>query len=238
MKVYVCDNDIGCLNRMSDLLSGMLQAPEDSLTLCSSLQELRTMLKENSCDLLLMDIEMGEKENGIDAVSDIFCQNAHIAVIYITGYALNYVSQIFYRPANVIGFLVKPVDREILSDHISRARAQLSRHSGQYLTLSSQGTVQRISCKEIRYLESRRHQVFVYTGADTITVYRKLSDISQELPDYFGQCHKSYLVNFIYVKRLERQKLQLTTGLFLPVSRTYYAEIKERYMKYICGAEG
>lgn len=64
-------------------------------------------------------------------------------------------------------------------------------------------------------------------------IYQKLTDLVDLLPDYFHQCHKSYIVNLEYVVRLERTLLYMADGRMVPVSRTHQAETKEIYENYV-----
>ena len=98
------------------------------------------------------------------------------------------------------------------------------------LMLSMRQTVERIDCNEIYFMESRGHNVYIYTKSREIRVYQKLADLACGLPDYFHQCHKSYIVNLKQVVRFERTQLHMADGRIVPVSRTHQAETKK-----ICG---
>ena len=80
---------------------------------------------------------------------------------------------------------------------------------------------------------SRGHNVYIYTKNREIRIYQKLTDLVDLLPDYFHQCHKSYIVNLEYVVRLERTLLYMKDGRMVPVSRTHQAETKEIYENYV-----
>ena len=67
------------------------------------------------------------------------------------------------------------------------------------LMLPIRQTMERIDCHEICFMESRGHNVYIYTKNREIRIYQKLTDLVDLLPDYFHQCHKSYIVNLEYV---------------------------------------
>ena len=77
------------------------------------------------------------------------------------------------------------------------------------LMLPIRQTMERIDCHEICFMESRGHNVYIYTKNREIRIYQKLTDLVDLLPDYFHQCHKSYIVNLEYVVRLERTLLYM-----------------------------
>lgn len=101
------------------------------------------------------------------------------------------------------------------------------------LMLPIRQTMERIDCHEICFMESRGHNVYIYTKNREIRIYQKLTDLVDLLPDYFHQCHKSYIVNLEYVVRLERTLLYMADGRMVPVSRTHQAETKEIYENYV-----
>ena len=117
---------------------------------------------------------------------------------------------------------------------------QLDRHteetvfgiSKEQLTLSMRQTVERIDCHEIYFMESRGHNVYIYTKNREIRIYQKLTDLSHRLPRYFHQCHKSYIVNLEHVTRFEKTLLYMADGRIVPVSRTHQAETKAVYSIY------
>ncbi len=109
---------------------------------------------------------------------------------------------------------------------------------GEELMLSMRQTVERIDCNEIYFMESRGHNVYIYTKSGEIRLYHKLVDIAPRLPEYFYQCHKSYIVNLQKVDRFERTQIRLTDGRIVPISRIHQSEIKKicgRYLEGCCG---
>ncbi len=103
------------------------------------------------------------------------------------------------------------------------------------LMLSMRQTVERIDCNEIYFMESRGHNVYIYTKSGEVRVCRKLADIAPQLPKYFYQCHKSYVINLQKVNRFERTQLRLTDGRIVPISRIHQSEIKKIYGWYLEG---
>lgn len=101
------------------------------------------------------------------------------------------------------------------------------------LILSVRQSIEQINCHEIYFLESRGHNVYIYTENGDLRIYQKLSDIINLLPDYFHQCHKSYIVNFEQVAHLEKTQFSMTDGRIVPVSRMHQAETKAAYQSFI-----
>ena len=60
----------------------------------------------------------------------------------------------------------------------------------------------------------------------------KLNDIQEILPDDFVRIHQSYLVNIRYIKEVSNYQATLWTGKILPVARSKYRNLKERFLIY------
>lgn len=77
---------------------------------------------------------------------------------------------------------------------------------------------------EILYFEADDHRCIVHTTDNTFACARKLQSIVQ--PPFY-HVSKSYLVNPLYVTRIERYKATMTDGNQLPISRPKYMEFKK-----------
>lgn len=106
-------------------------------------------------------------------------------------------------------------------------------YSNDYLEISSQRMVVRLELNQIRHIESHNHKIYVYTEDEVYMVYEKLSDILRRLPDYFVQCHKSFLVNLDYVAAIESREVVMKEGKRIAISRTYYNQMRERFVEHV-----
>lgn len=55
----------------------------------------------------------------------------------------------------------------------------------------------------------------------------------EQLPEYFIQCHKSYIVNMNEISRLERNGICLEQDIVVPVSKSRYGETKKQYFRFM-----
>ena len=62
--------------------------------------------------------------------------------------------------------------------------------------------------------------VFIQDGKDHL-VRGKLGQIEQELPPNFKRCHRSYIVNENFIKKINSSSLVLKNKMILPLSRSY-----------------
>ncbi len=160
-----------------------------------------------------MDIDWGSADTGMDVAEKLYRISPETKIIYVTGYNERFSQHIFLHPANLSGYLTKPVDPALLEVNLQKVCR--TPHSGEpSLVLYPHGQPMVLPFQDIVYVESRRHNVIIYTGKETITVYGKLSSVLEQMSDDFFQCHKSYAVNMAQVMpcRLGKVKLILPTA--------------------------
>lgn len=96
----------------------------------------------------------------------------------------------------------------------------------------------RVSLRDILYIESRRHEIWVHCRTEVFITDQTLSYWEEELKKAgFIRVHKSFLVNLYHVRRLGRESVGLDSGDELLVSRYRYPEVKIRFEDYLRRAE-
>lgn len=232
MQIAVCDDNPLFLKEISAQLEDLHIAERVNVFSClhtffSSLEEV------NPYDVVLMDIDWRQDETGMDVAEKLAQITPRTKIIYVTGYNDRFSQQIFLHRANLSGYLVKPVDSELLRANLVKVRKELKEQDEPLLTLSSRGKPVFVPHREILYLESLGHTVNIHTAEEQITVYARLNNILQLLPDGFIQCHKSFVVNMRQIRRFQAPDILLKNGAKIPVSRNRYAETKSAYFKFM-----
>lgn len=88
--------------------------------------------------------------------------------------------------------------------------------------------------KEILYLESQRHIVWLHTRRGTSAITESLSQCEEKLKGLgFVRIHRSLLVNMYHIGSLEKDSVLLLGGERLYISRYRYAEVKLEFENYI-----
>ena len=72
----------------------------------------------------------------------------------------------------------------------------------------------------------------IYCQKETLTYYEKLDCLENQLRSEFVRCHKSYLVNMKWVRRVDSKLVFLTNGIEIPVSRNKMTETKDKVFEY------
>lgn len=232
MKIAICDDEMIFLEQMEELLKGCKDI--QCIDKYDNIDALNEMLPKIKYDVIFMDIEWNKgKENGTHYAAKINEKYSHIQIIYVTAYNDRFSEAIFWEPSNLCGYLVKPIKYEKLLLLLDKARKNIEQQEEEQLALSYNGVSEIVSFHDIIFMESRAHQLFVYTRNKTISLYGKLDDYEDKMQRSFLRIHKSFLVNMNVVKRIERKEMCLKTGIALPISKSRYKDVKDRYFKYM-----
>lgn len=232
MRIAVVDDEYSAADYLRTLLE--LLSPSFSIRIFLNHDHLFDAVEDGAVfDVVMMDIEWHLAENGIDFAATLLERCPSTQIIYVTGYNDRFSQQIFLEPSNLCGYLVKPVDPELLGAMLEKAQVQIDRLDSQKLLIQRKGIAHAVPYWDICYLESKGHQLIIHTFHDSILHYQRLEELKQQLPGQFFQCHKSYLVNMALIRRIEKTAVFLKTGEQVPISKARYQETRAAYFRYM-----
>ena len=225
------------------VLRELLEARPDVQVLaeCSNGFEAVKAVSEHKPDLLLLDVQM-PKLTGFDVLELI---EHKPAVIFVTAYD-QYAMRAF--EVHAVDYLLKPVGRERLEAALARALTQLpnklppapelaaaARPPQQFLDrlVVRDGTrVTLIPIAKLDYVEAQDDYVALASQGKKHLKQQTIANVEAGLdPARFIRIHRSYIVNFERVTRIEpygkdSRVAILADGTRLPVSRAGYARLK------------
>lgn len=103
-----------------------------------------------------------------------------------------------------------------------------------WCTFLCKGGLVRVKQKDILYLESDRHEIKIHCVQECLTTAETLGQCEKKLEGAgFVRLHKSFLVNFYHVARLEKDCAVLDGGERIYISRYRYPEVKLQFENYI-----
>ena len=108
----------------------------------------------------------------------------------------------------------------------------------EWLRLTVDGEDKWVLFKDIYYIEAFGDEAIIYKK-DTYSTVRKTMDyLSQQLGNAFYRCHKSYIVNFAHVLRIENTNVILKDARSVPVSVRRKNGLEKVYHSYEEGLNG
>lgn len=232
MRIAICDDEKEALESLQGFLEQNGQPSQIKKFL--TVRELQDAIgKGQQFDLVFMDIEWNEQQNGVDFASAVNEHCPDTQIIFITGHPDRFYQQIFLKPVNLCGYLSKPIDPIILDKLLKKALAQMNVLENQKLLIQYKGAAYAVPIHKIGYLESCGHQLTIHTTEGNVICYERLEKLKERLPGRFLQCHKSYLVNMDFIRRIEKSSILLKNGSELPVSKAKYAETRTTFFRYM-----
>lgn len=234
MKVAVCDDEILVGQQICDLLKKILG--DGFCYLYTNEDRIPSEFEENrDIDVVIMDIEWYGRESGIELAGKIirFCPD--IRIIFLTGYTEKYVQDIFFQPANLSGFLIKPVNEAILRKYLIKIQNDLEECQKERFAFRWKGETIALRYDEILYLESSGHRIFVFSKRGIYYYYDKLKKLTEIFPEDFVYCHKSFLVNMgeAHGIRQDNHTFEMVDGKNIPISKSRYNYTKKRFFEYM-----
>lgn len=229
-KVAICDDDEPMLEharaRCSDILNEI--GVEHEIVLFSSAEKLEVVLDEAKAPfhLLILDIRL-EGKSGLTLAKELYSRNSEIGIIFMTNYR-EYAEECY--DAHPIHFLTKPMDRTRLTEAI---KIDLKRRNlPRAITLNYGKKILVLSLKDIYYIESRNHHIYIFKEKECQEIRLTLSAVEAMLGKQFQRCHSSYLVNLEYVSEFGKTDIVLRGGKRLPLSRTYASRFSTAYLHF------
>ncbi|MGB7282244.1 MAG: LytTR family DNA-binding domain-containing protein [Candidatus Acidiferrum sp.] len=208
---------------------------------CANGFEAVKAVAEHKPDLIFLDVQM-PKLSGFDVLELI---GTDTAVIFVTAYD-QYAMRAF--EVHAVDYLLKPIGRERFEAALERAKSRLNqkmpaapelaaaaRPPKQFLDrlVVRDGTrVTLIPAAKLDFAEAQDDYVALASGGKKHLKQQTIASLEACLdPDRFVRVHRSYIVNFERVVRIEPygkdSKLAiLADGTRLPVSRSGYARLK------------
>jgi two-component system, LytTR family, response regulator len=222
------------------ILRELLRAhPEiEILAECANGFEAVKAVAERQPDLLLLDVQM-PKLSGFDVLELL---EDDLAVIFVTAYD-QYAMRAF--DVHAVDYLLKPVGRERFEEALERAKRRIGEKLPvQQLAAAARGQqflerlvvrdgtrVTLIPVARLDYVEAQDDYVALASHGAKHLKQQTIASLEAGLdPARFVRIHRSYIVNFERVVRIEPygkdSKLAvLADGTRLPVSRTGYARL-------------
>ena len=234
MKVAVCDGD----QQIRDQLEACLLNHMEGIKQCDGYEDIQSLMKsldfkEENYRLVILALVWDGEPLGLEAGRRICQLSPQTRILWMCESPGAYIQQVFLEPVNLLGLMAKPVDPEILELYIQKLLQEEMTPAARHLLIRNRGVAVSVRFSEILYLESSGHLVAVQTKDDHYLCYGRLEKFLEQLPEYFVQCHKSYIVNMKEISRLEKGGILMEQGVVVPVSKSRYSTTKKKYFRFM-----
>lgn len=206
----------------------------DLLKTFSNQEQALDFLKDNSIDLIFLDIHMPQK-NGIDFYKDLdifytthnnTCKPSVIFTTAHSEYALDGFE------VNAIDYLVKPIDQERFDKSIEKTYSlaqNLLLNNKSYITIRADYKNQKVQLSDILYIEGLDDYIqFYFLDRKKIVSRMSMKGILEKLPENnFIRIHRSYIINIDKVDSYDNKNVYINDKV-LPIGETFKIEVAKK----------
>lgn len=228
LKIAICDDERNICTSLGKNINEYAKGKKFDYSIESfySADELlkNIALKNILYDVIFLDIEM-KGINGIEfgeiLRSDMKDENTKI--IYIS-WENSYAMDLFkVRPFD---FLIKPLGVNVICKVLDSVLDFIKRDS-ELFSYNVQGGAIRIKLKDILFFESASRKIIIHLLKGEKEFYGRLDDVENEIGRRkFMRIHKSYLINYDHVKKVEYERMTMDDGSILSISQKRQTKIK------------
>ena len=184
---------------------------------------------EAKYDIIFLDIEM-KRQDGMATARKIRELDQEVIIIFITNmsqYAIHGYA------VDAMSFLLKPVPYFAFSQELEKSIKRIKSNQDGYIIVPSDKGLIKVNTKEIIFIESVKHQLFIYTTDEEYVIRDTMKQMESDLAQYnFYRCHSGYLVNLLWVKKIVKDEV-IVGDYTLKISRPRKKEFIETFMTYI-----
>ncbi len=233
MKCIIVDNDAGAVKILEEYISRISFL--ELVAICKNGFEAVNALKANEVNLVFTEVEM-PSFTGIDLINATV--NTDVSFVFTTSYT-HYAIEAFNL--NVIDYLVKPLTFHRFLKAVERAeelfklrdcyhKYKYQQKASSFIFVKSEYENVKIDLSEIKYLESLKDYVKIYTAREkTIMTLGSLKSFEEKLDkSKFIRVHKSYIVALEHIYSVQRNRIVIDDKR-IPIGLNY----KDNFLKKI-----
>lgn len=193
IKFALCDDNVQLLSKLQEILESIFfQSNLDATVTFASdnIDDLLKFVNDNEVNVLFLDIDLNSRFNGIEIAKEIRKNNKSIYIVFLTGH-FEFIVSAF--ECTTFDFIQKPFTRAKLEKTINRLFDDINANTAKFLKLNRNRDV--VNQNLVNYIQKDGMKTIYNLNSGSISSYGSFSNMSEELPNNFVRCHKSFIVN-------------------------------------------
>jgi len=230
IHIAICDDE----KYMSDTIKAMASEffrrknLKAVITQFSSGEEL--LKHDKIIDILFLDIQM-KNIDGMETAKKLRRREFKGFLIFIT-VLREMVFQAFEVQA--YDYLVKPLEEQQFNRTMERLFVSMQNAGGANLLVQRGGESRIISFEDIVFCEIIDRKVYLHLlSSEVIDFYDRIENLEAKLDSRFFRCHRSFLINLMYLKSYKNGTAYMEGGKEIPVSRLRGKEFSSVVLQYM-----
>ena len=235
MRIAICDDDTAQLQQTGKLIDVWARNRNVTVNLfpfCTG-DKLIQAHEKAPFDLLFLDIFM-PGFTGMDVAKEIRHTDKKTDIVFLTSTPDFAVESYSVAAKN---YLLKPISEDVLFATLDQI-LEASTRSRKNIVIKTGGTFQKIFLEEIEFVEAlNRGTAFSLASGETVHASRPFQVFETELEKEasFFKCHRSYIVNIMYIDTYAKTEIKTLSGKRIPISRSYATTFEDVYFAQMFG---
>lgn len=227
MRIAICDDEKQILRDIAEKIEKLL--PGSSVKTYTDGKRLLEDLTSDSCDLLLLDIDMPEL-CGLDIAEQLCSRRIKPLLVFVTSHDELVYDSLRYHP---FGFIRKHHFNEEIERLLHDCEQELNAAERHFSFKAGTETV-KLGLSEILYFESDGNYLKLVTADREYRIRDTVISVENALSGQgFIRLHRGFLVNQKAVRILGAEEAELVTGVRLPIGRNYAEAARKELMRYM-----
>jgi DNA-binding LytR/AlgR family response regulator len=197
---------------------------------CKNAFEVMEVLQKQTVDILFLDINM-PKLSGLSLLKTMQQKpNVIITTAYseyaVEGFELA-VTDYLLKPFSLERFLQAVMKVKSKTTEVVTSNAAAIKSSEDFIFVKSDKKIIKVNLDDISHVEAYGNYVKVHTDTMILTP-QSLTEFLSKLPDTFLRIHKSFVINFDYLKLIDGNQIVLNNDVKLIIGKSYRKSVLER----------
>ncbi|MDE6621343.1 MAG: LytTR family DNA-binding domain-containing protein [Lachnospiraceae bacterium] len=235
MRIAYCEDEAAQAKLVRSMIMQWAESRRTAaeVVLFESAEEFLFKNDDYPYDIVFLDIAMRQM-NGVELARAIREKDRKLPIAFLTA---DRTFAIEGYEVHAVRYLLKPVTMEKLGSLLDELSAERGDNTEDTvcITVGGKGTVRKLAESSICYVEVLGHYTQLHLNDDSaVRIKESLAAVVEMLhrKEVFVKCHRSFVVNLAYVEKISRTECMLSDGTVLPVSRSAYQELNERFIEY------
>lgn len=198
-----------------------------SVEMAMSFDDALMLIKANSFDLILLDINLSSDKDGIDLAHEIIRIN-NTPFIFITSY-YNTSTVERAKVTNPLAYLLKPFNQFDIKINVEMAlyKSDQNKEKSIIYIREKNGTIQ-LELTDIRFLEAQDNYTKIICSDRELVISQTLKSILGKLPETdFVRTHKSFAARIDQISMIKGGYAFLAEDK-IPIGRSFKSDFQER----------
>ena len=229
MRIAICDNDMFFAKQLKLIISKFAKEKQINFYIDTYSGGEKLVNTSDVYDLIFLDYEI-DGHKGIEIAKLLRAKKVLSSIIFVTsypGFIIDAFKVITFR------FCTKPISE---NDIFKVLDAYFKRYGYDFrLILSVKKETISVHTKDITFIETnQKHCIINLENGRKINCAMSMKDVFNLLPQYhFYRIHRSYVVNFNYIERYNKNAVYLKNGISTPyVGKTYWNDFQLSFKKH------